>query len=172
MKHQPKPNNKPINNSNKLSNSRKYAINAQIPPREAAPKETFIEVIERRKTPDMAAYMALGVNISDRVDSWRSLYRVRYDQSGAVRWEFLACVHVRLVCFEVEEDGQRVGVFATRNRSGHPFWFRLREKDFENTRAIAKAFGVASGPDTFIFPGKVRATLRAFIQLRGEQIPA
>ena len=145
-------------------------INAQIPLREHAPKETFIEVIERRKTPDMAAYLAIGANIADRTASWRSLYRVRYDQTG-VHWEFLACAHVRLVCFEEAENGERIGVFAGRGRGGHPFWFRLKEKDFENSRAINQAFSVASGAGTFIFPGKVRATLRAFIQLRGEPLP-
>ncbi|RYX80638.1 hypothetical protein EON83_27820 [bacterium] len=136
--------------------------------------ETFAEAVEGYKVPDVGFYIATGANVMERAEMWRATYRLHLDLSGGgVRWELMATFNVRLLQFVIDKHGERVGLFAGRGRDGVVFSFRLKERDFQNTRAIGRAIYGARNSDGFIVPGCARALMRAVLQFseNAEPIP-
>lgn len=136
-------------------------------------QETFAESVEGYKVPDVGFYIATGTNALERCEKWRATYRLHLDSDlSGVRWELLATFTARVVQWTILEGGERVATFGARSKDGRSFLFRLRESDFQNTKAIGRAIYMASGAGGgFIVPGCARAFLRAVLHFSENMVP-
>ena len=134
--------------------------------------ETFAESVEGYKVPDIGFYIATGVNAMERAEKWRATYRLHLSPDlSAVHWELRATFCARVVLWHIDESGQKTATFGARGQDGSPFTFRLRERDFQNTKAIGRAIYAASGAHGFIVPGCARSFMRAVLKLSEQMEP-
>lgn len=134
-----------------------------FPDRESAAAETFVEVVETIHYPDMSQDSPMEFIEETR----HALYQLKLNGEGVSR-QLIATAHGRFIGYEMTEEGEKLMVFKGLARDGTPFQFELREKDYQNSRAIQKAFSEAAGPANFITKGKARAMIRAFVALCSE----
>lgn len=141
-------------------------------------QEVFAERVGPSLSFDGPLYFQTGAETFRRHTS-RGLYRLRFDaESGAVKWEFLASFHARIIAREVTEDGREIAVVAGRGVLGRSFLFRCPMECFTapnsaNAKRFLRAFCNAGTVPSFVMPGHLAATLRAIAVLteEGEPIP-
>jgi hypothetical protein len=141
--------------------------------------EVFAERVGPSLFFDGPLYFQTGAETFRRQNT-RGLYRLRYDVgNGAVKWEFLASFHARIIAREVAEDGRELAVVAGRGVAGRSFLFRCSMECFAapnsaNAKRFLKTFCNARGTlPSFVMPGRLAATLRTIAALseEGEPIP-
>lgn len=141
-------------------------------------QEVFAERVGPSLSFDGPLYFQTGAEAFRRQNT-RALYRLRYDVgNGAVKWEFLASFHARIIACEVAEDGRELAVVAGRGVDGRSFLFRCSMECFTapnsaNAKRFLRAFCNAGTVPSFVMPGRLAATLRAIRALseEGEPIP-
>jgi hypothetical protein len=133
--------------------------------------EVFTESVERFAVPDVAAIMALGVNIYDRCDTWHILSRLKFNAGAmAIESQLLATFHARISGVTVNPDsGERVFTIIGLGRDGDRFSFDISERNYWQRRQFLNALANHAGAGTFIVPGRVAATQRAVWDLSGAE---
>jgi hypothetical protein len=139
--------------------------------------EVFAESVTLQERQDVRRYIECGGPIKTRTVPYRALYRLRVDlKSGCVRYEFLASFNARLIATEGSADNP-IAVVAGRGASGSSFMCRcplewLTSGKPHHARKFYGALLASRGfIGSFIFPGKLAATIRAILALSEEREP-